>query len=146
MILPGYMRCRKRAGSTLHWVAGLDGTTECLYSTCCTGTDHATFRLGWTMYIQYRSYLKFLRKKRMKLKYWNKDWSCPFHLSAKFSLTSRVTFVYKKLKLAWWNTGGPTKYLKFKEFDIVLFSRLLFLFSYSIYSILIFDGFEKFEI
>ena len=46
LILPSYIFCIKRAGSTLHWVAWLDSTTEWIYSTCCTGTDHATFRLG----------------------------------------------------------------------------------------------------
>ena len=38
VILPGYICCIKRAGSTLHWVhwvAWLDSTTECIYSTCC---------------------------------------------------------------------------------------------------------------
>ncbi len=31
MILPGYIGCIKRAGSTLHWVAKLDVTAECIY-------------------------------------------------------------------------------------------------------------------
>ena len=33
--------------ATLHWVVWLHSTTDCTYSTCCTDTDHATFRLGW---------------------------------------------------------------------------------------------------
>ena len=32
----------KRANSTFHQVSRLDGTTERIQSTCCTGTDHAT--------------------------------------------------------------------------------------------------------
>jgi len=47
VILPGCICCKKRAGSTLHWVARLDSTTKCTYSTCCTGTEHATFRVAW---------------------------------------------------------------------------------------------------
>ena len=34
----------------VHWLARLDGSTECIYSRCCIGTDHATFRLGWDMW------------------------------------------------------------------------------------------------
>ena len=44
--LTGYICSRIRAGSTLHWVAWLDSTTDCINSTCCTGTDHATLKLG----------------------------------------------------------------------------------------------------
>ena len=35
----------KRSGSTWQWVAWLDGTTECIYSTFCTDKDHAHFRM-----------------------------------------------------------------------------------------------------
>ena len=42
VILPGYICCIKRAGPTLHWLARLDGTTKCIYSSFRTGTDHAT--------------------------------------------------------------------------------------------------------
>ena len=27
----------------------LDSTTECIYCSCCTGTDHVTFRLEWNI-------------------------------------------------------------------------------------------------
>ena len=46
VILSGYICCISVTGSPLHCVTWLDGTTDCIYITCCTGTDHATFRLG----------------------------------------------------------------------------------------------------
>lgn len=36
--------------NTLHGVARLDSTTECTYSACCDGTDHATFRVVRALY------------------------------------------------------------------------------------------------
>ena len=47
VIYTGCICCMKRAGSTLHCVARLDSMTGCIYSTCCTNTDHATSRLVW---------------------------------------------------------------------------------------------------
>ena len=47
VILPGYMCCLKRAGSTLVQTGQFDKLY--IYSTCCTcctGLDHATFRVG----------------------------------------------------------------------------------------------------
>ena len=46
VISPGYSCCIKRAGATVHLVAWLDSTTECICSPCCTGSDRAIFKSG----------------------------------------------------------------------------------------------------
>ena len=43
---PDRIGCIKRAGSTLHWVARLDCTTECVYRNCYTGTNYTTVSMG----------------------------------------------------------------------------------------------------
>ena len=51
---------QKRAGSTLHWAARLVSTNKCIYSTCCTGTDQAHFRLGCFAISEQRTSLKLV--------------------------------------------------------------------------------------
>ena len=42
VILPADICCIQRAGSTLHWLARLDSTTECIYSKC-SGSNSCNF-------------------------------------------------------------------------------------------------------
>ena len=57
LILSGYIWYIERAGSTFYTrLSGLDGTTECTYGTCCTGSNHATFR-GWKPHLSQLSKL-----------------------------------------------------------------------------------------
>ena len=48
-----YIYCIKRAGSIFTGGSKLVSATECIYSTCCTGSDHVTLRVqnpelrGW---------------------------------------------------------------------------------------------------
>ncbi len=48
--MSGYICCIKRAGPTIHRPQGRlcnpESTTKCIYSTYCTSSDYATFRVG----------------------------------------------------------------------------------------------------